>query len=216
LILKKLYFSLQSKTYQKTLKMQKKQFVLLFFILFVSLNNNAQDLDKLLNVQYKPGFVILNTGDTLTGAFEFNDCEQNYHVLVYIDPISTKKTAYEPQQVKYFMLDSLTYMPKELKDGWVFVRLLLYDNLKVYLHKHYITSNLANSIENQIMYEKPNGKFILVTLDRFYPFKTKVGDFFSDDPDLFEKIDKGIYKNNIKDIFKISNEYNDWLRMYKR
>lgn len=196
--------------------MRKHQFILLSFILLISLNNMAQGLDKLLNVKYKAGFVILNTGDTLRGAFEFNDCEQNYRILVFIDPISYKKTAYEPQQVKYFVLDSLTFMPKELKEGWVFVRLLLYDNLKVYLHKHFITSNISNGIENQIMYEKPNGKFILVILDRFYPFKTKVGDFFSDDPDLYEKIDKGIYKNNIKDILKISNEYNDWLRMYKR
>jgi len=196
--------------------MRKHQFILLSIILLISQNNKAQGLDKLLNVQYKPGFAILNTGDTLTGAFEFNDCEQNYRILVFIDPRNSKKAAYEPQQVKYFMLDSLTYMPKELKDGWGFVRLLLYDNLKVYLHKKFITSNIANGIENQIILEKPNGKFILVTLDRFYPFKTKVGDFFSDDPDLYEKINKGIYKNDIKDIFKISNEYNNWLRMSNR
>lgn len=194
--------------------MCKHQFILLSFIMLINLNTQGQKLDKLLNVKYKAGFAILNNRDTLTGGFEFNDCEQNYRMLVYIDPISSKKTAYEPQEVKYFMLDSLTFLPKELKNGWVFVRLLIYDSLKVYLHNRYFTSNTGSGVEKQIMYEKPNGEYILVSFDKFYPFKTRVGDFFSDDQTLCEKIEKGIYTS--KEMFKISYEYNDWLRTNKK
>lgn len=194
--------------------MRKHHFILILFILFVCLNTQGQKLDKLLNVQYKAGFVVLNSGDTLRGGFEFNDCEQNYHLLVYIDPISTKKQAYEPQEVEYFMLDSLVFMPKELKDGWVFVRLLIYDRLKVYLYKRFYTSNTGSGVENQIMYEKPDGKYLLVSFDNFFPFKTRVGDFFSDDPELREKINNDTYTK--KDVFKIAMDYNEWLRQINK
>src|SRR5665647_801212 len=117
--------------------MRKLQLMLLSFFLLINMNVQGQMLDEILNVKYKPGFAILNNGDTLRGAFEFNDCNQNYHMLVYVDPITLTKSAYEPQEVKYFVLDSLTFQPKKLKDGLVFVRLLLYDSLKVYLHKRF-------------------------------------------------------------------------------
>jgi|GEM_PF-2092422 len=194
--------------------MRKHHLMLILFILLVNMNAEGQKLDKFLNVHYKAGFVVLNSGDTLRGGFEFNDCEQNYQLLVYIDPVSEEKTAYEPQEVEYFMLDSLVFMPKELKDGWVFVRLLLYDHLKVYLYKRFYTSNIGSGVENQIMYEKPDGKYLLVSFDNFFPFKTRVGDFFSDDPELRVKINNDTYTK--KDVFKIALDYNEWLRQINK
>jgi len=190
--------------------MRRHHLILILLILLVNQNTQGQKLDKLLNVQYKAGFVVLDSGDTLRGGFEFNDCEQNYRLLVYIDPLSAVKQAYEPQEVEFFMLDSLVFMPKELKDGWVFVRLLIYDQLKVYLYKRFFTSNTGSGVENQIMYEKSDGKYLLVSFDNFFPFKSRVGDFFRDDHELYQKIDNNTYSK--KDVFKIASDYNDWLR----
>ncbi|MHB9140537.1 MAG: hypothetical protein ACYC25_01515 [Paludibacter sp.] len=190
--------------------MRKLQLMLLSFFMLINMNVQGQLFDELLNVKYKPGFAILNNGDTLRGAFEFNDCKQNYQMLVFVDPVTLTKSAYEPKEVKYFVLDSLTFQPKELKEGLVFVRLLLYDSLKVYLHKRFFTSSVSSGVENQIMYEKPNGKYLLVSFDNFFPFKTQVGNFFSDDPELSEKIENNTYTK--KDIFKIALDYNKWLR----
>jgi hypothetical protein len=64
------------------------------------------------------------------------------------------------------------------------------------------------------MYEKPNGKYLLVSFNNFYPFKTKVGDFFSDDPDLSKKIYSNKYTKD--DVFKIAQEYNNWLLKKKK
>jgi hypothetical protein len=194
--------------------MHKLKLSLLSFILLFSLSIQGQKLDKLLNVKYQPGFAILNSGDTLIGAFEFNDCEQNYRFLVYIDPVSQKKRVYEPQKIKYFNIDTLYFLPKELKDGWFFVRIILNDSLKVFLHKHFFTTDISSGAENQIMYEKPNGEYLMVSYDNFFPFNKRVGDFFSDDPKLYKKITNNTYTKN--DILKIATEYNDWLRNNKR
>ena len=189
--------------------MKKQQILLVSFFLMISLNSFSQIFDKLLNVKYKPGFAILNNRDTLTGSFEFNDTKQNYLQLVYINPVSHKKSVYNPDEVTFFCLDSSYYFPKELKDGWEFVKLISNDSMKVYLHRRFFTTNIASGDENQIMFEKPDGEYLLVSFNNFYPFKSKVGDFFSDDPDLSKKIYTNKYTKD--DVLKIAFDYNNWL-----
>ena len=194
--------------------MKRHQFVFIITCLLLSTNIYSQKLDELLNIKYRTGFAILNNKDTLTGRFEFNDCEQNYHLLVYCDPVTLKKSAYKPQEVKYFSLDTLFYIPKELKEGWEFVQLISNDSLKVYLRKRFFTTNIGSGSENQIMYEKPTGEYLLVSFNNFYSFKTRVGGFFSDDPDLSKKIYNNTFTKN--DVLKIALEYNNWLKKNKK
>ena len=190
--------------------MKRQQFVFVIICLLSSINIHGQKLDELLNVKYKIGFAILNNNDTLTGRFEFNDCEQNYRLLVYSNPVTLKKSAYKPQEVKYFSLDTIFYIPKELKEGWEFVQLISNDTLKVYLRKRFFTTNTGSGSENQIMYEKPSGEYLLVSFNNFYSFKTRVGAFFSDYPELSKKIYNNTYTKD--DVLKIALEYNNWLK----
>ena len=194
--------------------MKKQHLLLASLCLMISLNSFSQKLDKLLNVKYKTGFAILNNRDTLLGSFEFNDSKQNYLQLVYLNPVNHKKNSYNPEDVTFFCLDSSYYFPKELKDGWEFVKLISNDSLKVYLHRRFFTTNIGSGNENQIMYEKPNGEYLMVSFNNFYPFKTKVGDFFSDDPDLSKKIYSNKYTKD--DVLKIALEYNNWLIKKKK
>ena len=194
--------------------MKRQHLLLTSICLMISLNSFSQKLDEILNVRHKEGFAILNNGDTLIGNFEFNDSKQNYLQLVYIDPVSHKKSAYNPEEVNFFSLDSSYYFPKELKDGWEFVKLISNDCLKVYLHRRFFTTDIGSGDENQIMYEKPNGEYLLVSFNNFYPFKTQVGAFFSDDPDLSKKIYSNKYTKD--DVLKIALEYNNWLLIKKK
>jgi len=189
----------------------KKLFLFLFaFILFFCSNSNGQVLEKLLNIQIRPGFAILNNGDTLVGSFEFNDSKDNYKLLVYKDPVTYKNSAYLPQEVEFFSIDSLYFRPLELKDEWVFMRILFEDKIKLYLHKYFYTTYSYSGFYNQFYLKKQNGENLMVTIDNFYPFKKKVGDFFSDCPEIYKKINNNTYKSN--DLLKIVLEYNEWLK----
>jgi len=194
--------------------MKRHQLIMTTICLLLSMNIYCQKLDKLLNVKYKLGFAILNSKDTLTGRFEFNDCEQNYKILVYLNPVTLKKSAYNPQDVTFFSLEGIYYFPKKLKEGWEFVQLISNDSLKVYLHKRFFTINTGSGVENQLMYEKPGGKYLLVSFNDFFNFKTRVGDFFSDDTELSKKIFNNIYTKD--DVLKIALEYNEWLLKKKK
>lgn len=194
--------------------MKRHQLILTIICLFLGLNVYCQKLDVILNIKYRTGFAILNSKDTLTGSFEFNDCEQNYKILVYLNPVTLKKSAYNPQDVTFFSLEGIYYVPKELKEGWEFVQLISNDSLKVYLRKRFFTINTGSGVENQLMYEKPGGKYLLVSFNNFYNFKTRVGDFFRDDYKLSNKIFNNTYTKD--DVLKIALEYNEWLLKKKK
>jgi len=174
------------------------------------LNLYSLKLDKFLGAKYEAGVAILNTGDTLIGVYEFNDSEENFRVLNYIDSITMEKKGYEPREVKYFFLDSLVFQPEDSKDGLVFMRIILSDKLKVYLHKHYTTTFTGSKVINQFYCEKPNGERLIVSYDGVYPFNSRVGKFFSDCPELYKKIRNYTYGS--QDFYKIIEEYNDWLK----
>ncbi|HRZ98435.1 MAG TPA: hypothetical protein P5084_12840 [Paludibacter sp.] len=190
--------------------MKKPIILFLFIFLFFNQFSNAQLLEKLLNIQIRTGFAILNNGDTLLGCFEFNDSEDNYRMLVYKDPVTHKNSAYLPQDVNLFSIDNLYFRPIELKDEWVFMRVLFEDKMKMYLHKKFYTTDAYSGFYNQFLIQKPSGEKLLVTIDNFYPFKTKVGNFFKDCPAIYSKIKNNIYQAN--DLFKITMEYNEWLK----
>lgn len=189
-----------------------KKLIIIFVLSFVLFNQytNAQLLEKLLNIQIRSGYAILNTGDTLLGCFEFNDSKDNYKILVYKDPITHKNSAYLPQDVNIFIIDNLYFRPIELKNEWVFMRVLFEDKMKMYLHKNFYTTFSYSGFYNQFFIEKPTGEKILVTIDNFYPFKTKVGNFFKDCPSIYSKIKNNTYQ--AKDLFEITVEYNEWLK----
>jgi hypothetical protein len=166
-------------------------------------------LDQFLGTKYEAGAAILTNGDTLIGAFEFNDSEENYRTLYYIDPRTKEKKVYEPREVTYFYVDTIAFQPVESNDGLVFMRVVLSDKLKVYFHKHFTTTSTGSKVIGQFYCVKPNGERLVISNDVLYPFNSRVGKFFSDYPELYNKIRN--YTYGYKDFYKIIEEYNDWL-----
>lgn len=182
-------------------------------MLFGNFVSNAQVFEKLMNIQIRSGYAILNSGDTLIGSFEFNDSKDNYKILIYKNPLTHKNSAYLPHDVEFFAIDSLYFRPVEYKGEWYFMRILVEDEMRMYLHKNYYTTYSHAGVYNQFYILKPTGESIMVTIDYFYPFKTKAGNFFKDCPAIYSKIKNNTYQP--KDIFKITLEYNEWLKKNK-
>ncbi len=170
----------------------------------------AQKLDKFLKVKYGAGFAVLNNGDTIYGKFEFNDCPQNYKLLVHLDTLDYTKDAYNPNEVRYYALGKNIYVPHPSKDGLVFMRVLLEDSLRVYQHKHFYTSYTRTGFTNQFYCIKPTGEELVVSAGSDSPFVASTTKFFSDYPELCYLIKKKKYTQ--KDLYKIALIYNDWLR----
>jgi hypothetical protein len=179
------------------------------FLLTFSISAQSQTLEKLLNIQIRPGFAILNNGDTLLGAFEFNDAKENYRLLVYKDPLTHKNKAYLPQTVQIFSVDSFYFRPVEFENEWVFMRILFEDKVKLYLHKKYYTTFERSGFYNQFYIIRPDGKSLMINTDNFFPFKTRAGNFFKDCETVYRKIMNNTY--TAKNLLEIIEEYNKWL-----
>ncbi len=179
------------------------------FLLITSVSAKAQILEKLLNIQIRPGFAILTNGDTLLGAFEFNDAKDNYRLLVYKDPVTHKNFAYLPQDVQVFSVDSFYFRPIEFENEWIFMRILFEDKVKLYLHKKYYTTFSHTGFYNQFYIIKPDGKSLMINTDVFYPFKTRAGNFFKDCETVYRKITNNTY--TVRNLPEIIDEYNNWL-----
>lgn len=189
----------------------KKLFILLsIFIVFCHLPVKAQFFNKLMGIHYQNGYVVLKNGDTLRGKILFNNGYENYQFLEFKDSLKNKATTYQPQEVRFFSIDSLDFYPKKWGNRSVFMCLLLNDSLKVFLYRYYMTSGNRSGTETSYFYEKPSREFLQVFWNQSYPFQLKAAEFFGDCPELSEKIRKGKY--TIDDLFLVAKEYNKWLR----
>ncbi len=195
--------------YPKCLQKMKRVIYSVLFLLTFSISAQSQTLEKLLNIQIRPGFAILNNGDTLLGAFEFNDAKENYRLLVYKDPLTHKNKAYLPQTVQIFSVDSFYFRPVEFENEWVFMRILFEDKVKLYLHKKYYTTFERSGFYNQFYIIRPDGKSLMINTDNFFPFKTRAGNFFKDCETVYRKIMNNTY--TAKNLLEIIEEYNKWL-----
>lgn len=171
-------------------------------------------MDELLNVKYTYGEAVLTNGDTLRGAFEFNNCKDNYKNLVYRISSSPQKQLFTPDEVQYFYLNENWYFPKEYDGEKYFMMLCYNDSLSMYLHRHYYTTNEANRCTFYYLLEKSNGDKLFVKNNPDFHFKSKVGNFLQDCPEVAFKIKKG--KLGFKNLTDIVREYNDWLHAKNR
>lgn len=191
-----------------------KSFILFISLcLLLSLNVKGQFLKNLLATKYVKGYAVLNNGDTLKGEIAFNDDYADYQYLRLRDTVSKEKTSLHPQDVRFISIDTMHFYPKKLKRDSVFMHLLKNDSLKIYRYQYMMTIGNSNITETSFIYEKPDGTNLQVTSKMMFPFKKRVGEFFSDCPELSEKILNKTYK--FDDLYLIADEYNTWLRRKK-
>jgi hypothetical protein len=195
--------------------MNKSLFISISLFLLLCLNVKGQlteKVNKFFGYEYQKGTVVLNSGDTLKGDILFNNGYENYQRLVFRDTLK-QKTDYKTEDVRMFAVDTMVFYPKKLKKKLVFMCLLVNDSLKIFLHRYFMATQYYSGTENMYIYEKPDGQTLEVLTSRLFPFKKRVGEFFSDDPELSEKILNKTYK--FDDLYIIAKEYNTWLRQKK-
>ena len=176
-----------------------------------TINTISLRIDQALGAHYIGGVALLNNGDTVRGAFEFNDSEENYHVLYHIDSISFQKRVYEPREIKILYLDTLAFRPVESEtDGLVLMRIVLDDQLKVYYHKHFQTIFSDTKVISQFYLIKPNGQKLVISHKINFPFNARMSKYMKEDQVLYTKIRK--FKYGFNDFYTIIEEYNNWLK----
>lgn len=165
--------------------------------------------EELFDVQDHTGFVVLSNGDTLQGNIRFENNYKNYRTLRFTN-LQNHRTRYKPEEVRMFSFDSLTFRSAKRGKTAVFERLLVNDSLKVTLYRFFLSNSYYSLTETSYAFEKSGGERLVFYLNRISWFRKRAQAFFSDCPELSQKIASRVYKT--KDYVQIATEYNAWLR----
>ena len=188
--------------------------VVLIFLLFQFILNvdiyGQNAVQKFWHGEFYDGFVVLLNGDTIKGKIPFRDTDENYDHVKIKNTTNNELTIYRPKDILVYSVDSLYLYPKIFnKNRIVFMRLLLDDQLKVYLHR-YITYGAVIVKGSAFILEKPDGQRVQIIYGKRFKLKKHAGDFFKDCPHISEKINNKTY--NALDVLEIAHEYNNWLK----
>lgn len=134
----------------------------------------------------------------------------DYKVIDYVDTLTEQKKSYRPTEVQCFSFDSLVFYSKKLNKKNVYMCLMVDGHLKLYLHKILVATGYYSTTGISYVFEKPDGQMLQVFNNKLTGFNKKTGNFFSDYPELSEKIRNKTYK--FSDVFIITYEYNKWLK----
>jgi hypothetical protein len=181
---------------------------LLCFFFFIPLATIAQPFG------YKPGFLVKNNNDTLFGLVKHIE-EVPYRILINVKFKSNKEDkaqSFPPDSLKGFVIDKTKYVSKylSLKKHTYFFRATIEEYLSYY---ELDFSNWgANKISHYVILQKGDDDHLFTYEENnfFFPFKKKLSQFLSDDPDLSEKIKHNIY--NEMNIDTIVKEYNQFIK----
>jgi len=189
------------------------KYVIVIISCFLTLNISAQKQtlsDKLMGRTYHDGLIVLNSGDTLKGKIVMSNDHSDYKLVEFVDTLTKEKKFYKPIDVQYFLVENLVFYSKKLNKKDVYMCLLVNDHLKLYLHKVLVATGYYSTTGITYVFEKPDGQMLQVFNNKLTGFSKKTGAFFSDYPELSEKIKNKTYKFN--DVFIITKEYNTWLK----
>jgi hypothetical protein len=171
----------------------------------------AQDAD------YFSGYVITKNNDTIYGKLKFvepflyyikTDAKFNKEENVPIEKYSADAiTGFSIGQTTYH---SVRFLQFNNTTKVVFMRLVLDGDVKLYTWKVNVTQETyeqqshADVSHSYLMKKNESEAFSVPRVG----FKSQAANYFSDYPDLWEKIKKGFYRRS--DLEEIVTKYNQW------
>lgn len=199
-----------------------KKIFLVHFVLFSLLLKIYSQSD------YRSGYVILNTSDTLYGYIDFRtDFSNSQHCYFKKDNNSNYIEYFPEQLLGYRFIDGKYYVSKNLRidnvERKVFLEILIFGKVKIYysvleddpnnLHlskprsgRYYIEKDTGiYEINNDIITKQlPDGKTIMRNTNQY---KGVLKVFFSDSPDIFKKVNNTSF--NKESLINIAKDYHE-------
>lgn len=191
----------------------------LFILLFFSITN------VLAQKNFKPGYVILNSGDSLVGYIDNRDALFMGQKCRFLLDKTESIKEYFPNQIKEFRLTkSKYYISKNIKtksgNKEVFLEFLIKGNLNVYYYKdengnHYYIENEKLSL-SELPYKESikyydDGFLFKNYIAYFYQSTIHIGLlklYFQDVPDFYPRIEK-LKKPDHYNLINLAKDYND-------
>ncbi|HLG03096.1 MAG TPA: hypothetical protein VI731_05835 [Bacteroidia bacterium] len=158
---------------------------------------------------WKPGYVILNSGDSVKGEIKINTKKElPLFQKVYYRDGKVSKT-YKPEQVKEYGFETTKFFSRKVDGEFQFMKALTLGALNFYEWQYEIQKPSGIVLEKEYYIEKNDGASKIERV-KSGKFKKIVADLMADHTELVQRVQSEDKKYDAAEMQKVVEEYNEW------
>lgn len=161
-------------------------------------------------LQWKTGYVILSSGDSIKGDIRINTKKElPLFQKVALKQGETSKT-YKPEQVKEFGFEGNRFLSRKVDGEQQFLKVISYGHVILYELQFELQRGDQVIVDKEYYTELNDGNGNGPQKLKLNKFKKSVADLMSDDSELVARVQNDDKKYEIGDVQSVIEEYNSW------
>lgn len=160
---------------------------------------------------WKPGYVILNSGDTVKGEIKYNTKKE----LSMFSKVSLKNAEnvqknYKPDDIKEYCYDNVHFVTRTMDKELVFLKLVSGGKINLFEWQYEVYHGDQTLVEKDFYIEKIGSDEKEPKKLKGNHFKKTVSELMADHTELVARVEADDKKYEIADMQSVIEEYNDW------
>lgn len=161
-------------------------------------------------LQWKTGYVILSSGDSIKGDIRVNTKKElPLFQKVALKQGETSKT-YKPEQVKEFGFEGNRFLSRKVDGEQQFLKVISYGHVILYELQFELQRGDQVVVDKDYYTELNDGSGNGPQKLKLNKFKKSVAELMSDNSDLVARVQNDDKKYEISDVQSVIEEYNSW------
>lgn len=161
--------------------------------------------------EWKSGYVILTSGDTVKGQIKYNPKKElPLFSKVCLKNAENVQKNYKPDDVKEYCYDNVHFVSRTMDKELVFLKLVSAGKINLFEWQFEVYHGDQTLIEKDFYIEKVGGEEKEPKKLKGNHFKKTVSELMADHTELVARVEAENKKYEIKDMQSVIEEYNDW------
>lgn len=159
---------------------------------------------------WKPGYVILNSGDTVKGEVKYNTKKElQLFSKVTLKQGETMKN-YKPDQIKEYGYEDVKFLTRTMDKELVFLKLVSAGKINLFEWQFEVYHGDEIQVEKDYYIEKTAGSAKEPEKLKGNKFKKTVAEMMADHTELVSRVEADNKKYEIAEMQSVIEEYNEW------
>jgi hypothetical protein len=159
---------------------------------------------------YKPGYVVLTTGDSVKGDIRINTKKELPNFQKVAVKIGETTKTYKPEQVKEYAFETTKFVARKVDGEMQFLKVISSGRINLYELQFEVQRGNDLVIDSEYYIEKNDGSNAELQKAKSGKFKKMVAELMSDNTELVSRVQSDDKKYEIADMQSVVDEYNTW------
>jgi hypothetical protein len=161
--------------------------------------------------EWKKGYVVLNTGDTVKGEVRLNSKKEvDLYTKVQLKISETEKKSYSPEKIKAYGYEDIRFLSRKVGGEPAFLKVLTAGRINIYEYQYELQRGSSIVSETEYFIEKTDKPDAEPQKLKMSKFKKIVADLMADHTDLVERVQSEDEEFELTNCLQVVQEYNEW------